>query len=248
MVLPPLATPAPFAVDLFLVGSNPTRVGNLDWLNPKNAAPDSPIQAALRTRLAPLAQTSRSFVVLDGGDGSVFPRPERWSSVLVASRASETYDSMTESTTVGGRTKTRVLERSTTVTTITGAVDVGDNAQTDHAGGTFLHFGSGEGHPTIVLMDLGAEQGAQRFGTPEDRKHLAYALLFSRDSMDGTERYLARTGLRPTGPVLCRTGVPRARDRDITCFPPEGVVGHYRLVQDGPGWRLRFVEFVRTSS
>ena len=239
MVLPFPAT-APFAVDLFLVGSNPVPVAEGGWLDPKRAVDDAPIQAALRMRLAPLVATKRTFVVVDGGDGALFATAKPWSTVRYLERNYGGYDSKTE--TFGG--KRRVVEHTETEETQSGGVTVGRNGPLGYTAQSFLHFGTDQGHPVVAMMDLNSYQLASTRGQPQDRENLSVAVLLSDDSKVQTERYLAQTGLRPPGPVLCRTGIPRARDQDVFCFPPAGIVGHYRLVRGEPGWRMEFVEFV----
>lgn len=242
MVLPPLpVAPAPFAVDLFLVGSNPVSITEGGWLDPKRAVDDVPIQAALRTRIAPLIAAKRTFVVMDGGDGALFATAKPWSTVRYLERNYGGYDSKTE--TFGG--KTRVVEHTETEETQSGGITVGRNGSSlGYTAQSFLHFGTDKGHPVVALMDLNSYQLASTRGQPQDRENLLVAVLFSDDSKAQTERYLAQKGLRPPGPVLCRTGIPRARDRDVFSFPPAGIVGHYRLMRGEPGWRMEFVEFV----
>ena len=243
MVLPLIVATAPFSVDLFLVGSNPAPVADVAWLDPKRAEKDDRFQAALRRTLAPWLTTKRPFVVIDGGDGSLFATAKPWSSVHYLSRAYGGYDSMTE--TVNG--KTRVVEHTSTVGTESG-VTVGRNDP--KRGGwsqSFLHLGAEPGHPMVALMDLDSYRESLNHGTSQDKQYLPLSILFSDDSTVQTDRYLAETKIQPPGPVLCRTGIPRARDRDVTCFPPAGIVGHYRLVREGTGWRLRFVEFIRAA-
>lgn len=245
MILPSLlAPPAAFAVDLFLVGSCPAPIADLKWLDPERAANDAPIQATLRARLAPLIAANRTFVVMEGPDGSVFATAKPWSSVGYLKRDYNEYDSMTE--TVNG--KTHVLEHTSVNVTETGGVSVGRNGPMRYVSQSFLHFGTAKGHPMIALMDLNSYREALAHGQPQDKQYLPLSILFSDDSTVQTRHDLAEMGIRPPGPVICRTGIPRARDRDVFCFPPEGVVGHYRLVQGAPGWRLEFVEFIRAAS
>lgn len=254
MLLPSFALQAtpPFAVELFLVGSNPEPLKGFDWLRPEEAANDSPIRAALRAQLAPLMATKRAFVIIDGGDGSPFagPKPwgagpEAWSTVDYCSRRYSGYDSKTE--TRGG--KTRVVEHTEVEETQSGGVTVGANAPTArYTAQSYLHFGTDEGHPAVAMMDLNSYLTALTGSQAQDKEHLRKALYFSSDSTLETERFLRKANIDPPGPILCRNGIPRARDRQITAFPPTGVVGRYRLVQDGPGWRLEFVRFYRAAS
>lgn len=246
MLLPFLAVQAPpFAVDLFLIGSNPEPMKSMDWLKPEEAASDSPLRAVLRAQIAPLVAAKRTFVIIDGGDGSPFAGPKPWGTVDYGMRRYEGYDSMTE--TANGRT--RVLARTETVETQSGGVTVGTNEpKPRYTAQSYLHFGTGEGHPMVAMMDLNSYLTASKGNQDQDKEHLRKALYFSSDSMLETERFLRKTKLDPPGPILCRNGIPRARDRTITAFPPEGVVGRYRLIQDGPGWRLEFVRFYRAAS
>lgn len=242
MVIPPIpVTPTPFATDLFLVGSNPKPVAQIGWLDPKAAADDDPLQATLRAHLAPLLAAKRTFVVMDGGDGALFATARPWNAFHYLERSYGGYDSKTE--TFNG--KTHVVERTATEETQSGDIMVGRNGPARYVTAGFLHFGTDEGHPFASLMDLNSYREFLLHGQPSDKAELPHAFLFSDDSTVTTEDYLARTGLRPPGPVLCRTGIPRARDRDVFCFPPAGIVGHYRLVQSPAGWRLEFVEFIR---
>ena len=130
---------------------------------------------------------------------------------------------------------------------MTGEFGIRANGITGYGSQTYLHFGAGEGHPIVALMDLNSYRSAVDHGLPQDRQYLPVALFLSDDSTFQTERFLHKNGLRPPGPVLCRTGIPRARDRDVFAFPPAGIVGHYRLVRGEPGWRLEFVGFSRAS-
>ena len=66
VLLPPVPT---FAADLFLVGSNAAPVTTQGWLESDDKAPTVTL---LREIVAPLLAAKRTFVVLDGGDGSLF--------------------------------------------------------------------------------------------------------------------------------------------------------------------------------
>ena len=236
MLLPPLPT---FAVDLFLVGSNAASLTRLNWPDAKDEAP---VQRLLREIVTPLLAVKRTVVVMDGGDGSLFGGAKPQGTVGYWKRSYDAYDSMTE--TVNG--KTRVLARAEREETETGGVSVGANdPKARYSSQSYLHFGTEKDHPMVSLMDLNTYRYASLEGYPQDKQYLPMAILFSDDSKSDTERLLARTGLRPPGPVICRTGYPRAGDRTVVAFPPEGVVGHYRMVQEGPGWRLEFVRFYR---
>ena len=236
MLLPPVPT---FTVDLFLVGSNATPITTQAWLESDDEAP---VQGLLRAVVAPLLAAKRTFVVLDGGDGALFGGAKPWGTMRYWKRSYDAYDSMTE--TVNG--KTRVLARTEREETESGGITVGANdAKARYTAQSYLHFGSGEGHPVACLMDLNSYREASLHGQPQDKQYLPMGIFLSDDSKWDTERLLAHTGLRPPGPVICRTGYPREGDRTVVAFPPEGVVGHYRMIQEGPGWRLEFVRFYR---
>ena len=157
-------------------------------------------------------------------------------------RSYDAYDSMTE--TVNG--KTRVLARTESEDTESGGITVGANdAKARYTAQSFLHFGHAKDHPMAALMDLNSYREASLHGYPQDKQYLPIGIFLSDESKWDTERLLERTSLRLPGPVICRTGYPRASDRTVVAFPPEGVVSHYRMIQEGPGWRLEFVRFYR---
>lgn len=237
--------PAPvFGVDLFLVANNPEQVKSLDFLD--NKAPHTSIERALFPALHELDSSKKPFILVDGGDCSLFfDRKSEWM-VKYLQRDHSSYVSATETVTVGHRTQTRVLETASTTSTQSGGVySRGIQPGAGYVSAVSMHFGdvSDKSHPVVTLQDPNSVETTIKHGQQQDVALLPNSIAISRDGVVATQNYL--DDLRFSSVALCATGFTRDPDSDYVAFPPPGVIAHYMLYRKNNQWRLHRIEFIR---
>lgn len=240
-----VAQEAPPTLDLFLVARNGWRVGNLDWLDKKE--PGTGVQSVLYARLKELDAQRKSFMILEGGDCPLFPKPNEWV-VKHIDRSYGEYDSMTETSEVRGVKKTRVLARTSTMATSTGEVYVQPIAKPSYTSRTFCYpFGFDKTKPSVCFQDVNSYRMSVVAPHPQDREGLDRTLLFSPLTLDQTRRFLADQKVAFDGLCISPSGLAQKDAPNFIAFPPAGVVAHYALTREGNRWSVRLLGYLKPS-
>ena len=234
-----------FTVDLFLVANNPTVIASADTID--KPGPNDTVENILRPIVQRMTQQKIPFVVVDGGDNSLFRASKEQRTVHVLSRAFSGYDSKTESVTVGRKTKTRVVEHTESVSTTTmGVMSEPFRKDRGYVSRSYVYFGDGPGlHPYVALQDLNSYCNSTSGRVPEDKDSVTHTMLISGDSVIDSESLLASVGPGFEGVCICAHGLPSRDNPRIASFPPAGVVAHYALSRAHGVYGLRLIEYLR---
>jgi|GEM_PF-5737081 len=232
-----------FSVDLFLVANNGKSLENLDWVDkPKEG---ETIERLLRPILKSLQDRKSGYVVLDGGDCSIFPTGER--SAWHGQRTYTIFDSMTESETHNGVTKKRVLARTASEMASWGGLTA--QPYRKNAGYViqhFFYFGDiGDVKRYAVVQDLNSLHTVLTSGTSEDKANLARTMLITGDSVQETQQILRDNNYDFKGICIAKWGLADPSAPNIIAFPPPGLATHYKLSRQNGEWTVRLLEYLR---
>jgi len=234
-----------FSVDLFLVAENKSVMQNLDWIDKPEQGGD--VEKLLRPAVLGLAGAKKTFAVIDGGDCSIFPSTKEDRQVKYLVRSYSSYDAMTETITVHGVSKTRVLARSETTSTMTGGVITKPLATKSkgYMARTYCYFDEHDNDLSLSLQDLNSYSNATRATMAQDREGLDRTLIISSDSVQTSRDFIRDGKYDFNGICICTWGLPDPKEPNFISFPPAGMVGHYKLFRQGGKWGVRFLEYLR---
>lgn len=234
-----VATPE-ISVDVFVIAGNPRLVEGLDWLN--KPSDDGDGERLLRPIVDSYAEQKRPFILLDGGDCSIFGPAERKASMIY--RKYSGYDSMTQTVQSPGKPpKREVLERTESTETASSTLYTQAPGRLGYMSVNYYWFNrDSKSDQFLAIQDLNSYQFMLKTDIAQDRIGIDHSLVISRESLRATKRIL---GPNFNGIGICAWGSADPAAPNLTSFPPPGVVNHYVLSRTGGKWALSFVDQIR---
>lgn len=234
-----VATPE-ISVDLFLLAGNSRLVEGFEWI--EKPSENEGAERLLRPYVESYTAQKRPFIILDGGDMSLFGSSERKSSLIF--RRYSDYDSMTQTIQSPGKApKTEVVARTESTETDCMTLYTYGPERKGYLSLSYLWFRrANDSKDYLALQDMNSLETVKKSKIEQERETAERSIILSRYSLQTTKQKL---GPDFKGIGLCSFGRADSSSPNLASFPPPGVVVHYQLSRTNGQWALRQLEQIR---